>query len=337
MDSFMDLFPDFDPNAPGEEGSFFGLPHSPDQAKFIIIPIPWDVTVSYHEGCSRAPLAIKEASLQVDLSLNGIKSPWAAGISAIDFPQDLLKENKQLRELVIKGGNQDAVNEGSEKLNQWVQERSSEILNQAKFPIALGGDHSTPLGLMQALAHSYEGYGILQVDAHADLREAYEGYTGSHASIMHNALKIPQVEKLVQVGIRDFCEEEEERIQNDDRVSTFFYEALMEERFEGKNWKDQCKDIVNQLPQNVYLSLDVDGLDPKLCPNTGTPVPGGLEYYELIYLVKAVVDSGRTIIGFDLSEVSPGEDNDWDANVGARLLYHIAAWAGVSWGWLDGV
>lgn len=190
----------------------------------------------------------------------------------------------------------------------------------------VGGDHSTPLGLMKAVGEQFGEFGILQIDAHADLRKAYEGFTYSHASIMYNVLQeIPQMKKLVQVGIRDFCDEEYELIQTNDRITTYFDKDIKERQYEGETWKQICDDIISQLPQQVYLSFDIDGLDPKLCKNTGTPVQGGFEAEQIQYLFKQVIESGRKIIAFDLNEVSCGEDSQdaIDANVGARILYRM--------------
>src|SRR5690606_1558321 len=158
---------------------------------------------------------------------------------------------------------------------------------------------------------------------HADLRDAYEGFEYSHASIMHNALKERAVERLVQVGIRDYCESEAEAVRSSEgRIVTFYDRDLKQENYRGKMWEQQCVAIVNELPHTVYVSFDIDGLDPKLCPHTGTPVAGGFEVEEVLFPLEKVVRSGRKIIGMDLNEVAPGED-EWDANVGARLLYRL--------------
>jgi agmatinase len=217
----------------------------------------------------------------------------------------------------------DEINLACLELNQWVKNESLKLLKKNKIVALLGGDHSTPLGLMQALAEKYPSYGILHIDAHADLRKAYEGFEYSHASIMYNAIKLPQISHLVQVGIRDYCEAEVNLINNEPRITTFYDREIKHSQFEGKNWSAICDTIIETLPEKVYLSFDIDGLDPKLCPNTGTPVPGGLELEQSIYLVEKLAKSGRTIIGFDLNEVAPGSD-EWDANVGARLLYRLA-------------
>jgi agmatinase len=141
---------------------------------------------------------------------------------------------------------------------------------------------------------------------------------------MYNALdKIPAIEKLVQVGIRDYCEEELDYINNSNgRVKTYFDRDIKNRMFEGETWKQVVDEIVNQLPQHVFISFDIDGLDPKLCPHTGTPVQGGFESEQVFYLLKKVFDSGRKIIGFDLNEVGVS-NNEWDENVGARVLYKL--------------
>jgi agmatinase len=216
------------------------------------------------------------------------------------------------------------VNTACVGMNSWVKERALHFLDKNKVVALLGGDHSTPLGLMQALAEKHKSFAVLQIDAHADLRDAYEGFEFSHASIMFNALKIPQVKKLVQVGIRDYCEAEANLVkQSKGRVKCFYDRDIKNKQYKGASWADICREIIVSLPDKIYLSFDIDGLDPKLCPNTGTPVAGGFEAEQVLFLVKQIVESGRTIIAFDINEVAPGKD-EWDANVGARMLYRIA-------------
>ena len=183
---------------------------------------------------------------------------------------------------------------------------------------------------MQALAERHESFAILQIDAHADLRDAYEGFKHSHASIMTNALTIPNMERLVQVGIRDFSEGEfKKTTEPGERVVMFTDHAIKRSLFEGLTWKELSGNIIQYLPEKVYISFDIDGLQPWLCPNTGTPVPGGFLLEEVTYLFEKLVESGRQIIGFDLVEVSPGED-EWDGNVGARVLYKLCLLAAKS-------
>jgi agmatinase len=338
----------FNPNGSGIQGNLFGLPYTPATAELVIVPVPWEVTVSYNTGTSRAPEAVLDASWQVDLCLKNIPDAWKYPVSMLKVPRDLFEESKRLRQLAQKqvqavragisthdGLIFSKVNDGCETLNIYIRSIAERLLQSGKTVGLLGGDHSTPLGLMRALADQYSDFGILQVDAHADLRRAYEGFAYSHGSIMYNALKLPAVSRLVQVGIRDYCEEELQLIQSDPRIKTFFDEDLKEKQYAGKSWDSLSDDIIDELPREVYISFDIDGLDPKLCPHTGTPVPGGLEFEQALMLIRKVATSGRRIIGFDLNEISPAPNNDWDANVGARLLYKLCAYQGVSVGKLS--
>jgi agmatinase len=339
-----DLISNFDPSGPGVAGKLFGLPFTPETADCVVIPVPWEVTVSYHAGTARGPQAILEASSQVDLSIREIPDAWKLGVSMLPGFSELQSESTRLRELAEKhirklerGDQQEPdtlivskVNEACENLNIYVKSTAQKWLKENKLIGLLGGDHSTPLGLLRALSEQYDRFGILQIDAHADLRRAYEGFMYSHASIMFNALKIPAVGRLVQVGIRDYCDEELTAMSRGmGRIKTYFDHDIKAQLSEGNTWKSICDRIINDLPPLVYISFDIDGLDPKLCPGTGTPVPGGLEFDQCTYLIKSLVSSGKKIIGFDLCEVAPGV-SDWDANVGARLLYFLCHWMGVS-------
>lgn len=222
----------------------------------------------------------------------------------------------------------DSVNKASKELNQFVYKACNELIKNGKLVGVVGGDHSVPLGNMKAVSENYEEFGILHIDAHADLRIAYEGFLYSHASIMYNALnEIHQISQLTQVGIRDFCQEESDIVNSDPRIRCFTDIELKKNSFEGKLWKKQCEEIIASLPDNVYISFDIDGLSPELCPNTGTPVPGGLSFREVDFLLFLLATSNRKIVGFDLCEVSPGEDGEWDANVGARILYKLCIYS----------
>ncbi len=216
------------------------------------------------------------------------------------------------------------VNAGGLFLNAWVYEQTKDLLDAGKLVAVLGGDHSTPLGYFKAIAEKHGGFGILQIDAHCDLRAGYENFKYSHASVMYNALEeIPQLQKLVQVGIRDYCEEEFDYIQNSNgRVITFFDKDIKEAQYEGIAWQTIVDRIIKDLPQKVFISFDIDGLDPKLCPHTGTPVQGGFETEQIFYLFKKLMQSGRQLVGFDLNEVGVSQD-EWDENVGARCLFKL--------------
>jgi agmatinase len=335
---------DHDPDAaPLADAGLFGLPTTPDEARLVIVPVPWDATTSYRPGTSRGPAAIRIASHQLDLYDSDLGEPWRAGIAMLEIPTDVMRWNSEARadaEQIIDVGGRIAgdaaltaalarVNDASVRLNKHVYDTVDHHLRAGKIVGVLGGDHSVPFGAIARMAESHDSFGILHIDAHADLREAYEGFEWSHASIMNNVIrKVPNVTKLVQVGIRDFAKGEVDfATANGSRVSVHYDAQLAERSFAGESWQHICDAIVSELPPKVYVSFDIDGLDPKLCPNTGTPVPGGLSFQQAAYLVKRLVLSGRTIIGFDLNEVVPGPDGDeWDANVGARVLYKLCAW-----------
>jgi agmatinase len=339
----------FDPNGLAQKDSnIFGLPFTPETAQQVIIPVPWEVTVSYNAGTASGPDAIFEASKQVDLFDMDVKDAWKLGLAMLEVPSSLRDLNNKIRttaeqyiSLLEDGKDAESdpacahlleeINEGCEVMNAWVFDQANQLLAKDKLVALIGGDHSTPLGLLKALATKYPQFGILHFDAHADLRDAYEGFKYSHASIMFNALEVKAIKRIVQVGIRDFCEQEYELVENSGGRLVSFYDRVIKERqSEGESWKEIADDIVSHLPEVVYVSFDVDGLDPKLCPNTGTPVPGGLEFEQAIYVVKRLAESGKTIIGFDVNEVAPGQDDEWDANVGARLVYRLANLAAFS-------
>lgn len=332
----------FDPDSAGNpNNNIFGLPFTEEEARLVILPIPWEVTVSFGSGTARSSEQIFKASLQVDLFDPDFPDNWREGFfmresdKKILLKSDYLRKEAELYIDYISKGDVVAdnkfmcktlkdVNEGSNFLNQWVYQQTKALLDQGKLVALLGGDHSTPLGFFKAIADKHQEFGILQIDAHLDLREAYEGFTYSHASIMYNALnEIPQLKKLVQVGIRDYSGGEVEYVQqNSERVEVYYDRDIRVRQYEGESFRQVVEEIVSKLPQKVYISFDIDGLDPKLCPNTGTPVQGGFETEQVFYLFKKVMESGRQIIGFDLNEVSTSE-NGWDANVGARVLFKM--------------
>jgi agmatinase len=321
--------------------NLFGLPTDELNARLVIVPVPWEVTVSYSAGTARAADNISKASLQVDLYDADYHDCWRQGFFMRDVDKKILLKSDYLRKEAelyidyISNGDEveknnfmcrslREINEGSNFLNNWVFAQTKELLEKGKLVGILGGDHSTPFGYIKALSERYSNFGILQIDAHCDLRKGYEGFNYSHASIMYNVLEeIKQVNRLVQVGVRDYCDEEVDYIRDSKgKITTFFDKDLKHRLYEGDSWRNIVDDIIASLPDQVYISFDIDGLDPKNCPNTGTPVFGGFEAEQIFYLLKKLVESGRKIIGFDLNEVGVG-DNSWDANVGARVLYKL--------------
>ncbi len=316
----------FDPDAAATEGSgIYGLPFSPEEAKVVIIPVPYEATTSYGGGTSRGPQAVLDASKQVDLYDHETGRPYEAGIAMLPIPRKIVGWNATAKKLGRK--RVAAVNKISDQVNDWVYEQTSTLLAHGKMAVVIGGDHSVPFGSMRAYAERYPGLGILHLDAHADLRNAYEGFTWSHASIFHNVVTRLPIRKLVQVGVRDLGAAELRMIQESNgRIVTFFDPDVAARKEEGAPFAGIADEIVAELPRDVYLSWDIDGLDPTLCPGTGTPVPGGLSWNEAIGLLRALRRAKKRIVGLDLCEVAPGE-TEWDANVGARLLYKMIGFA----------
>jgi agmatinase len=332
----------YDPNSVSNpNNNIFGLPTNEDNAQLVIVPVPWEVTVSYGSGTARAPEAMLKASFQIDLFDPEMPTAWKQGFYMRPVDKKILMKSDYLRkeaelyiDYISKGDEVSAnqfmcktlkeVNEGGGFLNQWVYDQTKALLDKNKLVCILGGDHSTPLGFMRAIGEKYGEFGILQIDAHCDLRDTYEGFNYSHASIMYNALKeIPQLARLIQVGVRDYSQSEWEFIKDSNyKVITYFDKEIKNRQFEGDTWKHIAEEIVSKLPQNVYISFDIDGLDRKLCPHTGTPVPGGFEMEETFYIFRKIIESGRKIVGFDLSEVGIS-DTDWNSNVGARVLFKL--------------
>lgn len=332
----------FDPSQPGlADATIFGLPFSAEQSEIIIIPVPWEVTVSYGAGASDGPEAVLDASFQVDLNHQDFPELWKLGIYFDKAPEHWkINSNsyKALAQPIIQAlekgedlnnhpsllSDLETINKVCRDLHTEVKEKVLFWTKQGKKVVLLGGDHSTPLGYYEALASIHDNFGILHLDAHMDLRIAYEGFTFSHASIMYNALQISQISKIVQLGIRDFCEQEAEVVQQSNgRVLVNTDSDLKAETFLGITWEEQCDAVIATLPQKVCVSFDIDGLYSWYCPNTGTPVPGGFSFEQATYLFNKLAASGKDIIGFDLVEVAPGENDDWDGNVGARMLFHM--------------
>ena len=335
----VDKIANFDPGGVGEvNGNLFGFPHDYAHASTVVIGVPWDVTTSYQDGTCQGPEAILRASPQLDFYDFDNPEAWQRGIYMLPIPEWLLAENRRLRLdaiAIIREAEQGIapednpalaaalkrVNQGCRSMSRWVSEQTQKALKQQKKIIIIGGDHSVPLGGLEAMSQEYLSFGILHLDAHGDLRNAYEGFKESHASIMFNAMQLPQISKLVQVGIRDISHGEMAFIkQSDGRIVTYLDTQLRQATYAGLSWLQQCQDIVDNLPEHVYISCDVDGLDPKLCPHTGTPVPGGLNLEEAYCLWREVVRSGRKIIGCDICETG---NHEWDGNVSARILYKL--------------
>lgn len=344
----------FDPNAAAApDAGIFGLTCERSDAGVVLLPVPFDATTSYGGGAGVGPAVIFDASMQVDLLDHHFGLVYEVGLHMSEAPAWVAEVSRKARGLaegiIAKGGADESdaravkeIDAAGDRVNAWTYEQTAGVLKEGKVPGLVGGDHSTPMGAIRACAEhvaglakggdkqAAQGMGILHIDAHWDLRESFEGFKWSHASIMRNVMEeIPGVTRLVSVGIRDYCPEEKEFADGSSgRVRTYFDADIHAKLDDGVKWSELCAKIIADLPPCVYVSFDIDGLDPSLCPGTGTPVPGGLSFSRAASLLAAVKGAGKRVIGFDLVEVCPAtEESEWDANVGARVLYKMCGMA----------
>lgn len=327
----------FDPDAAITNGALFGLPHGREDAGVVVIPVPFDATASYGTGSARGPAAIRDASAQIDLHDTTFGDIWRRGIFMEPEPEDIAALSEQTRALtgpiINKGGPDDRdadaisrIDDAGEQVRSHVRDRVAAALAEDRFPVVLGGEHSVSLGAIEAAAEAGP-IGVFQIDAHADLRKSYEGFRYSHASVIRNVLELcPNVASVSQVGIRDLSRGERDYAARSGRVRMYHDDAIASRLATGLLYDVIPSEIISGLPDRVYLTVDIDGLDPSLCPSTGTPVPGGLSWRELTLLLRKLKRSGKTVVGADLVEVAPGP-TEWDANVGARVLYRLCALA----------
>ncbi len=336
----------FDPNGVGlHNGHFIGLPFEKEDAQVILIPVPWDLTVSSGVGTHSGPQNILESSYQLDLFDDYVKDAWKMGIFMLEQDKQLKIQNDQLRptaqNLIIALESEEEIstelsdefaniNKACTEMLKRVEEKCLEEISNSKYFGLIGGDHSIALAGIRACAKKHESFGVLQIDAHMDLRKAYENFSYSHASVFYNVIQENLTSKLVQVGIRDYCQAEANLVENNkDKIKVFSDAFIHEALFEGESFKKICELISAELPKNVYISFDIDGLMTTYCPNTGTPVPGGITFNQAKYLLKTLIENGHKIIGFDLCEVA-GQGNEYDGNVGARLAYILSNYMGKS-------
>lgn len=310
---------------------------SREDARVWLLPIPFDATTSYRPGTVRGPEAILAASGQLEL-IDPIFGDAAQRIWMEPIEQvlaDLSARCRSLAEPIVAQGaaaQGDAeslaeINRAGETIRARTREHMLMTMDAGRLPGLVGGEHSVSLGAIEACAERHPGLGVLQIDAHMDLRDAYQGMAHSHASVMRNALeRCPGLARLVQVGIRDFGVDEIEYARTDPRVATMFDHAIAEQLAGGRPMLSIIDEAIAALPERVYITVDIDGLDPSLCPSTGTPVPGGLSFQHLSLLLDRLARTGRVIVGFDVVEVAPGPGplgSCIDSIMGARTLLRV--------------
>ena len=261
-------------------------------AKIVVLPIPYDYTATWQKGADQGAEAIIEASAHVELyDIETDSEVHLHGIHTFESPH---------------------LPRSPEKLTQIVRERFSAFADDDKFPVMLGGNHSVTPGAVQGLKDHFADLTVLQLDAHADLRESYHGSMFNHACVM---ARIEEICQTVQVGIRSMSREEFNRL---DTVRVF----LARDIFLRSDWVEK---VVELLSANVYVTIDLDVFDPSTVPSTGTPEPGGLSWYQVIGLLKEVAEN-RNVVGFDVVELLPNKHNKAPDFIAAKLVFKFLSY-----------
>lgn len=327
---------DYHPDGPGlDNGNFLGLPVVADPA-VRFVAVPYDATVSYGGGTAGGPGNVLAASRQLDVCIPGLEAPWRLGFAWEELRCASLARAGELRLVgaravaAAEGGRAPsrddvaALDHAGDEIARALATAVAGALDRGEFPVVVGGEHAVALGAYRACA-ARGPFGILQIDAHMDLRPAYEGLRHSHASVMHNALLEPGLERLTQVAVRDYAPVERDRARREgDRVRVVLDDDLQRDLLDGRPFGGLAREIVAGLPSRAWVSLDVDGLAPALCAHTGTPVPGGLGFAQADRLLAELADSGREVLGLDVVEVA-GAPHEFEGAVAARLAYRFAA------------
>ncbi len=344
LEKNREKFKKFNPSDQAMPGKIFGMPHSKDDAMMHVFPINSAITVSGTEGAENGPDGLLEGSACIELfNKNYRRDAYLPGMYLLEKDNaigDLHKKGRNIFLELIKTDleiartfDADKVNEFCELLNSRVENWIKKSLDDGHIVAAIGGCHGSIYGAVAAHAKKYKDFTLLMIDAHLDLRKAYEGVTYSHASVMWNILNnIPEVKHLVCVGIRSYGLDEYDFVRdNRNRVSVYYADDMQESQDKkSASWRDICQIIVNSIPtEDVYLSFDHDGFEVHLCSSTGTPVPGGLSMWQAKVLIETIAREKR-IIGFDLNEMVP--NTQVDRNSAAEIFYHMYYWTMVSRG-----
>jgi len=261
-------------------------------AKIIVFPVPYDYTATWQKGANLGPEAILEASVHVELYdiETGIEV-HSYGIHALQLPH---------------------LPKSPEELTRIIRKNFSSFMKDGKFPVMLGGNHSITPGAVQGIKEYFSDLSVLQLDAHADLRESYNGSPFNHACVM---ARVKEICPAVQVGIRSLGREEYEKL---DTSRVFFARDIV---FRD-DWIDN---VVELLSSHVYVTIDLDVFDPSIMPSTGTPEPGGLGWYQIVGLLKQVATE-RHVVGFDVVELMPNKDNKAPDFIAAKLVYKFLSY-----------
>jgi len=281
----------------GKKGRYCGLPDpygSKNHSKIALLPVLFDQTTTYGKGTDKGPTALIEASRHLELyDIETDSQVYLEGIYTA--PPVKAKTSKQMLETVYR--------------------RTKKLMDQGKFVVTLGGEHSISYAPIRAHVERYKKITILQFDAHADLAEAYEDNPWSHASAMARVKELKGVEKIVSIGIRSMSHSELAYL---DRPNTFFAHEILED----PHWIDR---LVDQLSDLVYITFDLDVFDPSFMPSTGTPEPGGLSWYEVLKVLKRVIER-KKLVGLDVVELLPKAADRAPDFLAAKLIYKILSY-----------
>ena len=321
----------------GDGGYYFEEKTSPADADLVIVSAPWSVTSDYGHGATYTPDAVIDASAYSNLYdvESGFSAEGRVATAEIDYniqeySEHLGRDAERIANRSFDGATPGVeyatrkvkhINEGFAEMHKSIYKQTKHWVSQGKTVAVIGGDHSVSLGAVKAMAECYNDLGVLFIDAHADYAQEGETFAYSHRTIARNIVEeIPSVSRLVEVGVRDIDKAELDLLLANDKVELFLAERVAAKRFEGESWGNLCREMVEKLPQKVYVSLDIDALKIEFCTHTNSPVPGGMTFDEVVYLVNCVVKSGREIVGFDITEVVSNIDDKMDAIVAVRLL-----------------
>ena len=262
------------------------------ESEIVILPVPYDATSTWMRGADKGPEAILDAS--VNLEFYDVETLSEAHLKGIHTVEPVLE------------------NETPEKLVNAVYKRTFELLSDRKFPVIIGGNHTVSIGTVRAFSETFENLSVLQLDAHTDLRQSYEGSRFNHASAMARARELAPV---VQVGIRSMAAEE---LQTADPGRIFYSHQLYYD-------KSLYKKAADLLTENVYITIDLDVFDPSIMPSTGTPEPGGPEYFEILHFLRDVIKK-KNVVGFDVVELCPSPANKVPDFIAAKIIYQLLSY-----------
>ncbi|NAS30357.1 agmatinase [Flavobacteriaceae bacterium R38] len=263
-----------------------------DRAKIVLIPVPYDGTSTWQKGADKGPQAFLEASENMELY-------------DIETDSEVYKEGVYLADAITE-------NTSPERMVDAVHQVTKSYIKKNKFVTLFGGEHSISIGTIRAFNESYQNLTVLHIDAHADLRQSYEGSTCNHACAVYEA---SQTTNLIQVGIRSM-DIQEKSVMNHDKVY-FAHEMAIDD-----SWMDAA---IEQMTDNVFITFDLDAFDPSIVPSTGTPEPGGLFWYETLDFLKQVFKE-KNVVGFDIVELCPNEQDKSSDFLAAKLYYKMLSY-----------